>query len=122
MTLQSSNIGPMSPKQLRQLKVGDQIYIGNKYVTVENVGTKFITTSSLGDKISIVSAMTHHPAYSQRCENVYASKEIKEAYATYCSSVDEARRYISNSISRLRSKELLVVKEFIENLRKEKGA
>ena len=110
----------MSSEQLRELKVGDTVYTGKEYRTVESVGRKWIKIGR--EKIDIERARTSHPTHSQWVTSVWKTKEDYDAYSAYCSAVDNARKVIQDFRNRGTHQEVLQVAEFILNLKQNKGS
>ena len=120
MIHQYSKPRPMTPEELFALKVGDTVFARNLTLTVVKVGRKYITTDFKNIRIDAERARIVSE-YILNLE-IYRDAETKQAYDDYCRSVDEARSYIRDHVYRLTAEELIKVKEFIENLKKEKGA
>lgn len=113
---------PMSSEELLKLKPGNTVVIKGKTYVVESRGPKWVKLTDSREVINISRACTHHPKYAQREANVYKDMEQYQAYEDYCKSIDEANAVVQQFRYKNTTEELLLVADFIRNLRNKKEA
>lgn len=112
----------MSSEELLKLKPGNTVVIKGESYVVESRGSKWVKLKDSREVISISRARTHHPNYQQWEASIFKDMKHYQEYEDYCKSIDDANAVIQEFRYRNTKEELLVVADFIRNLRKEKGA
>ena len=112
----------MSSEELLKLKPGNTVVIQGETYVVESRGSKWVKLKDSRKVISIQKARTHHANYPQWEESVFKDLAHYQAYEDYCKSIDGANAVIQQFRYKRTSEELLIVADFIRNLRNKKEA